>query len=140
MSEGRRLWAGLQLLDRQLVDRDGRMAGCVDDLELERQPLRSGHEGPEGSRDLYVAAILSGPGALAQRLGRTRYGNWLRRVHAMVSPAGDDPVRIPFNRVVDIGDHITLAAQRSDLGSASGERWARDHIVAHIPGSGHAPE
>ena len=32
---GRVLEAGLQLLDRQLVDRYGRLAGKVDDLELE---------------------------------------------------------------------------------------------------------
>lgn len=131
MSEGRRLWAGLQLLDRQLVDRNGRMAGCVDDLELARRE-EDGH--------LYVSAILSGPGALAQRLGRNRFGGWLRRVHALVSPAEGDPVRIAFKRVSDIGDHITVAAEREELGSASADRWVRDHVVAHIPGSGHAPE
>jgi hypothetical protein len=32
---GRALEAGLQLLDRQLIDKDGRLAGKVDDLELE---------------------------------------------------------------------------------------------------------
>ncbi len=130
MSEGRRLWAGLQLLDRQLVDREGRMAGCIDDLELDRS---------DDGR-LYVTAILSGPGSLAQRLGRVRYGSWLRRVHRVVSLPDGDPDRIPFNRVSDIGDHVALAADRAELGSSSGERWVRDHVVAHIPGSGHAPE
>jgi hypothetical protein len=32
---GRTLEAALHLLDRQLVDKDGRLAGKVDDLELE---------------------------------------------------------------------------------------------------------
>jgi sporulation protein YlmC with PRC-barrel domain len=131
MTTGRSLWAGLHLLDRQMLDRDGRMAGCVDDLELAYQ---------EGTRQLHVTAILSGPGALAQRLGRRRYGGWMRRVHALASPTEGDPARITFQRVSDIGDHVTLAADREDLGSASAERWVRDHIVDHIPGSGHAPE
>ena len=58
----------------------------------------------------------------------------------MVSLGERDPVRIPFNLVQDIGDHVTLGADRDDVGTASGERWFRDHVVAHIPGSGHAPE
>ena len=131
MSAGRRLWAGLQLLDRQLVDRNGRMAGCVDDLEL-----ASAEEGGHP----YVTAILTGPGALAYRLRRKSYGAWMRRVTGFVSAPEGDPDRVPFNRVTDIGAHVTLAVDRADLGSAAGDRWVRDHIVAHIPGSGHAPE
>ncbi len=131
MSAGRTLWAGLRLLDRQLVDRNGRMAGCVDDLELATT---------EDGQHLYVSAILSGPGALAQRLRRRRYGSWMRGVHALVSPGEGDPTRIAFNLVSDIGDHITVAADHKELGSASAERWVRDHVIAHIPGSGHAPE
>jgi hypothetical protein len=50
---GRVLEAGLHLLDRQLVDSDGRLAGKVDDLEIEL---------PEGGSPL-VTAILAGPGA-----------------------------------------------------------------------------
>jgi sporulation protein YlmC with PRC-barrel domain len=124
----RELYAGLDLLDRQLVDRNDRLCGKVDDLELERE---------EGSSQLYVSAILSGPGALAYRLGRHRLGRWLQRVNAFVFPHPEgDPARIPFSRVVDIGDHVTLAADGGELATASGERWARDHVISHIPGSG----
>jgi hypothetical protein len=66
------MWAGLQLLDRQLVGHDGKLIGCVDDLEL---------SGSENGEQLYVTAILSGPGALAYRLGLRRFGRWLRRAH-----------------------------------------------------------
>lgn len=132
MTAARRVWAGLQLLDRQLVDRDGRMAGCVDDLEL-----TAGEEGR-----LYVTSIMSGPGALAQRLGRKRLGGWLRRMHVAMAPddEGEDPTRIPFNVVSDIGNHVSLGAGHERVGSALTERWVAEHIVAHIPGSGHAPE
>ena len=58
---GRILEAGLHLLDRQLIDRDGRLAGKVDDLELEV---------PEGGGPPVVTAILAGPGALSRRVAR----------------------------------------------------------------------
>ncbi|HEX2698583.1 MAG TPA: hypothetical protein VHM89_00060 [Acidimicrobiales bacterium] len=128
---GRQLWAVLHLLDRQLVDREGRMAGKVDDLELAVD---------ETSGQLHVAAVLSGPGALAQRLGWHRLGGWLRSAHAAVSPGDGDPVRIPFNVVSDIGDHITLGLDHERVGSASAERWFREHVVSHLPRSDHAPE
>ena len=67
---GRVLEAGLHLLDRQLVDKDGRLAGKVDDLELEL---------PEGGGPPVVTAILAGPGALSRRLGG-RFGAWLEAV------------------------------------------------------------
>ena len=51
--------AALNLLDRQIVDKDGRMAGTVDDLELTEEP--------NGAP--YVTAILAGPGALSRQLG-----------------------------------------------------------------------
>ena len=129
--EARRLWAGLHLLDRQLVDRDGRMAGMVDDLELDYS---------EDKGQLYVVSILSGPGALANRFRRDAFGGWMRFVHAIVSPGEHDPARIPFNLVQDIGNHITLAADADEVGTASAERWFREHVIAHIPGSEHAAE
>ena len=131
MTAGRTLWAGLRLLDRQLLDRNERKTGVVDDLELETT---------EDGQHLYVSAIISGPGALAHRLNRHRYGTWMRGAATVLTPGEGDPTRIPFNLVSDIGDHISVAADHEDLGSAATERWVRDHIISHIPGSGHAPE
>ena len=136
MTGARVYYVGLQLLDRQLVDRQGRLVGKVDDLELEGAP---------GS-PLYLSAILSGPGVLAERLGR-RYGRWVQRVHRLVVGArrnddelDGDPARIPFGRVVDIGSHVTLAAERDELATYSSERWVAEHVLNHIRGSRHAPE
>jgi len=128
MTTGRRLWAGMRLLDRQLVSNDGVLAGCVDDLELTASD--------DGS-DLYVTAILSGPGRLAYRVGALRLGRWLQQVHAAVAaPPRPEPSRIPFNVVADIGSHIELGCSNDEVGTASLERWARDHVVTHIPGAG----
>jgi hypothetical protein len=124
---GRTLYAGLHLLDRQLIDRDGRLCGNVDDLELT--------EGDDGQ--WYVSAILSGPGALWYRFGRRRLGTWLRS--RLGTSFGDtpDPDRIPMRRVSDIGSAVTLSASHNEVGSAAAERWVCDHIISHIPGSRH---
>jgi hypothetical protein len=132
MSEGRRIWAGLRLLDRQLVARDDLNAGCCDDVELSRT---------EDGKQLYVSALLSGPGALTYRLTAHRLGRWLRRVHREVAVGDDDDsTRIPFNVVTELGPCIKIARDADAVGSASTERWVRDHVIGPIPGSGHAPE
>jgi hypothetical protein len=118
---GRRLWAVLHLLDRQLVDRDGDLAGNVDDLELE---VRGEH--------LYVTGICTGPGTLARRMGSRRLSAWLERVQ------GTTPV--PFTRVADLDNHVRLSVARDEISSFATERWVRDHVIAHVPGSGHAAE
>ena len=125
-STGRRLHAALDLLDRQLRDRDGRLCGNVDDIELERSP---------DTGELYVTALLSGPGHLAYRLGRRRLGRWPRDAAIHTAPPGTDGSgRIPIERIVELGPVIALAVDADELSSAGGERWVRDHIIANIPG------
>jgi sporulation protein YlmC with PRC-barrel domain len=127
---GKEYYLGLHLLDRQLVDREGRLGGKVDDLELEVQP--------DGS--LVVTAIVSGPGALATRLRRRRFGRWLHEMHRYLHGEDGDPDRIPFGTVAAIDNHVTIAADASELPMATAERWTADHVIRRIPGSGHAPE
>ena len=132
MASGRVLHAGLSLLDRQLVDRSGRLCGKVDDLEL---------TDPDEHGTIYVAAVVTGPGALLTRLGRHRVGRWLRELTVRVFPSDlEDPGRIPFSRVADIGNHVTLSLDHEQIATFAGERWFRDHVVGHIPGSRHDPD
>ena len=56
---GKELDIALHVLDHQLLDKDGRRCGNVDDLAIEGGP----GEVPE------VVAILAGPGYWAQRAG-----------------------------------------------------------------------
>jgi sporulation protein YlmC with PRC-barrel domain len=125
--ETKRYWAALQLLDRQIVDRDGRMAGNVDDVELE--------QGDDGT--LWVRGLLSGPGTLLRRLEARRLGDWLRHAHERLREGDDDPARIPLARVADIGDHVTVSLRHEEMATSSGERWVRDHLIGRIPGSRH---
>ena len=129
----RTMLAGLHLLDRQLLDRHGRPAGKVDDVELERDP-DTGH--------LVVTALRSGRGSLWRRLGATRLADWLQALPPVDAGQDDEDDaadlargRIPVRRVAELGSTITLAADADELATDAGERVVRRHLVGRVPGS-----
>jgi hypothetical protein len=128
---GRVLEAGLHLLDRQLVDRDGRLAGKVDDLELEF---------PEGGGPPLVTAILAGPGALSRRIGG-RFGAWLEAVANRLRD-GDDrrPASVSFAVVKRIESAVELSVPKAELATDRLESWTSDHLIGKLPGAGDAPD
>jgi sporulation protein YlmC with PRC-barrel domain len=127
---GRTLEAGLQLLDRQLIDKDGRLAGKVDDLELEI---------PEGGGPPVVTAILSGPGALSHRVGG-RLGAWLEAAANRLREGDRRPARVSFGLVKRIGSAVDLSVAKAGLETERLEAWTRDHLIGRLPGAGDAPE
>lgn len=123
---GRVIDAGLELLDRQMLDREGRMAGNVDDLEL---LWRSGQGPPR------VTAILAGPGALARRLGG-RMGRAMAAAHERLQDSDlEGPARIDFGVVAAIGSDVRLTVDRDAVGTMRFEAWTRDRVITRIPGS-----
>jgi sporulation protein YlmC with PRC-barrel domain len=128
---GRVLDAGLHLLDRQLVDRDGRLAGKVDDLELTF---------PDGGGPPRVTAILVGPAALGRRLGG-RLGAWVEAVANRLGDGEDRrPARVSFAVVKRIGSAVELSAPKAELETDRLEAWTRDHVIGHLPGASDAPD
>jgi hypothetical protein len=128
MPTGRVFYASLDLLDRQLRDREGIECGNVDDLELTRAD--------DGT--LYVTAILAGPGVLWYRLGRRRIGTWIQRAHRRTGFADEaDHTRIPIELAYSIRGSIDVAVDRADLATTAIERWTADHVIGHIPGHDH---
>jgi hypothetical protein len=129
---GRVFYAGLELLDHQLRDRSGRLCGNVDDLELQRS---------SDTGELYVTALVAGPGALLQRMGRRRLGGWTERTNRLVNGPERDRNLIPLALAARIGPNIDLAVDAEDLATFDTERWVRDHVIGHLPGNRHrAPE
>ena len=121
--------AGLQLLDRQILDVNGEMAGNVDDLELTFPD--------EGTGPPIVTAILAGPGALARRIGG-RLGSWIESVHARLHPhPNPGPARIPFGVVKGFNAAVEVTVPRSDLEVDRIEKWVRDTIISKIPAADH---
>jgi hypothetical protein len=115
------------LLDRQIIDCDGRMAGNVDDLEL---TFPEAGDGPP-----YVSAILAGPGALARRFGG-RLGDAIASIHARLHEAEDpSPARIAFGVVKRINNHVEVSVPRGELDVSRFEKWTREKLIARIPGA-----
>ena len=108
---------GLQVLDRQLLDKDGRRCGNVDDLAIEG-----------GAGDVpEVVAILVGPGYWPQRAGVVgRIAGWI---------GGGRRVRVPWGDVKKVGAGVELSRGATDLGLGRGDDRLRP-FVDKIPGAG----
>jgi sporulation protein YlmC with PRC-barrel domain len=103
---------GLQVLDRQLLDKDGRRCGNVDDLAI---------EGDE------VVAILVGPGYWPQRAGLVgRLAGWI---------GGRRRIRVRWSHVKKVGAGVELKRGATELGLGRGDDRVRPY-VDKIPGAG----
>ena len=116
--------AQLHLLDRQVLDADGVPITAVDDLELSDVPFDT--DLAPGTPAPVIENLLSGP-VLGTRIfgGRPPASRWHR---------------IPWSSIADLGIVVSLTAKGDDLDVTWPERWARDHIIARIPGGRHDPE
>jgi sporulation protein YlmC with PRC-barrel domain len=95
----------LELLDRQLLDGEGRMLGKVDDVEL-----------TQTDGGLTVTAVLTGQVALLHRLGG-RLGNALVTKYVQLRPSETNrsrPWRIVINDVERLDSAIHLRGHRDE--------------------------
>jgi sporulation protein YlmC with PRC-barrel domain len=129
---GRRVWAVLELLDRQLVARDGRLVGKVDDVEFAVDD--------EPDTLPRVSALCSGLGALANRIGGDVGRSLAAAERRLAEHREGQPARVDIAVVREIGSAVELDADREDLDTNRAERWVRDVIVDKIPGAGHVAE
>jgi sporulation protein YlmC with PRC-barrel domain len=128
-SRRRQLDAHHQLLDRQILDNDGRMVGKVDDVELEER---------EDGR-LVVTALLTGPGSLGPRLGGA-WGSLTVRIWSRLSGrAPGESSRIGYDAVSSIDTAVVLGVSRSSVAVDGFERWVRTRVIAALPGAGKDP-
>jgi hypothetical protein len=120
---GRTVDAGLDLLDRQILDPDGVPVSTVDDLEL-TTPEDLAHLDAE--HPPVIQALLTGPILMTRifggRLPDSRF------------------IRIAWKVVADLGTVVRVGVAADSLDASWTERWMRDHVIAHIPGGRHDPE
>jgi sporulation protein YlmC with PRC-barrel domain len=114
---GKELEIGLHVLDRQLLDKDGRRCGNVDDLAIEGGP----GEQPE------VVAILAGPGYWGQRAG------WIGRLAGWIGGGGR--VRVEWADVAKVESAVELRRGATELGLGRGDDRLRPWLDK-IPGAG----
>jgi sporulation protein YlmC with PRC-barrel domain len=103
---GDRIDGALELLDRQILDVDGRMLGKVDDVEL-----------TQTDHGLTVTAVLTGQIALLHRLGG-RLGNELTTKYVQLRPAERNrsrPWRIVMDDVERLDSALHLSVVRDEL-------------------------
>ena len=106
-----KIHVGKNVLDHQLLDKDGRRCGNVDDLAIE---------------DDRVIAIFSGPGVWPQRAG------WIGRLAGWIGGSGR--IRIPWEEVTKIDSGVHLKGAATDYGLGSGDDRLRP-FFEKIPGA-----
>jgi len=107
----RKIHVGHNVLDHQLLDKDGRRCGNVDDLAIE---------------DADVVAIFSGPGYWPSRAG------WLGRLAGWLGGSGR--VRIPWAEVEKIDSAVHLRRTAPEYGLGQGDDRLRP-FFERIPGA-----
>jgi hypothetical protein len=115
--------AQLDLLDRQVLDRDGVQTTTVDDIELTGVDDPA-HLDPASPPEL--GSLLTGP-----VLGTRIFGG---------RPPDSRFERIPWTDVNEVGIVLRLGVAADSLDATWAERWVRDQIIARIPGGTHDPE
>lgn len=119
-----------RLLDRQILDNQGRMVGKVDDVELEER---------EDGR-LAVTALLIGPGALGPRLGGAP-GALATRAWSRLSGASPGQAnRIDYSALASIDTVLQLGVSRTAVAVDGFEVWVRTRLIAALPGAGKDPQ
>lgn len=113
-----------QVLDREIVDRDGLKSGKVDDIVL-----RLSENGPP-----VVDAIRCHNGALADQLGPRAGGleAWFQR-RVLGYPTKRNPIDVPWFRVTKIDVVVRLDVDRLDGGFTEAGLAIWNRWLAHIP-------
>ena len=112
------------LLDKQLVDRDGEALGRVDGIIMawrQGAPPRITH-------------FELGAQTLARRLPRP-FERTLAALAHRLTTRGDTPYRIDVRLIIQLGRTIKVDIDGARSAARASERWVRDHVITRIPGS-----
>jgi sporulation protein YlmC with PRC-barrel domain len=110
------------VMDTQLVRRDGLRVGKVDGLVME---LREGAP-PR------LAYIETGTGVLARRLS-PRLWRWIGRLRGRLGETGGgDVVRVPWAKVCDVGVDIEVDVE--ETAATQLQDWLVKRIISKLPG------
>jgi sporulation protein YlmC with PRC-barrel domain len=111
------------VLDTSVIDRNGREMGRVDGIVIEPRP----------NQPVHLTALLIGPSALGDRL-HPAVGRVVRRIEKRFGLDRDQPARVAFADVDEIGAKIRLRLTISETAVAAVEQRLRSWLV-RLPGS-----
>ena len=111
------------LLDKAIVDRNGRDMGRVDSVVLE---IRAG-------APARVTAVEIGPAVLAYRIA-PMLGRIIAGLEHAFGMDEDRPLRIPIGKILDITEHVKVDFTVGQTSAATVERYMRGW-VSRLPRS-----
>ena len=112
------------VLDKQLIDLNGRKMGKADGIVIE---LRKG-EPPR------LAFIEVGIVTEARRIHR-RLERWAFALRRKLGESESESFRIPWSKVVLTGVDITVGLDSEKTPALALERWLRRKVIGKIPGA-----
>ncbi len=119
---------GRWVVDRGLIDRNGRRAGVVDDLVIELpEPGRAEAVLPR------VVALQTGPMALSENLWPPLRG-LARLIYRLLGLRDAQPVEIPWEHVSAIDVVVHLDRTREEAGLNALAEAVRRRFIDRIPG------
>ena len=114
------------VLDKQLLDRDGEEMGRVDGVILELRP----NDPPR------VDALELGFVVLAHHI-HPRVESWLNWLRSRWTVRRTARYHIPWSKVQEIHERgISVDVRVQDTPAFDWESWLRRHVIRHLPGSG----
>jgi len=111
------------VLDKNVIDRNGREMGRVDGILIEQQP----------NQPVRLTAVLIGPAALGDRL-HPALGRVVRRIEKRFGVDGDRPARVAFSDIDEIETKVRLRLAIGETAVAAVEQRLRSWVV-RLPGS-----
>ena len=111
------------VLDKSVIDRNGREMGRVDGILIEQQP----------GQPVHLTAVLIGPAALGDRL-HPALGRVVRRIEKRFGVDGDRPARVAFSDIDEIETKVRLRLAIGETAVAAVEQRLRSWVV-RLPGS-----
>jgi sporulation protein YlmC with PRC-barrel domain len=111
------------VLDKHIVDRNGREMGRVDGIVLD---VRAGTP-PR------LAEVLIGASALGARVSPV-LGRWIHGVEHGLGIGEERPIRIAFSHVAAVGEKVKLDLTSGDTGADTLEHRIRTWLLK-LPGS-----
>ena len=117
------------VLDQQLIDRNGTKMGRVDGVVL-----AIGEDGRHSVDHFELGFVV-----LARRI-HPRVARWLEALRKRWTVRKTAVQIVPWSQVAEATEgHIKLTIDAYTTAAFDWERWLRDHVVAKIPGSGDEP-
>jgi sporulation protein YlmC with PRC-barrel domain len=112
------------LLDKQVLDRNGRKIGKVDGIVLS----------VTANRPPKVSHIEMGGVTIARRLNPFLGALWRGMLEGMDVSQAEQPFRISWQKISARDVQLTADVTYDETPLALWQAWLRNHVIRHIPG------